>query len=74
MIDQILIAFFGVTAIFLSQDLRRSYQRWACIFGLAGQVFWFDSMIRAHMWGFVVLCCFYTALWLRGFYNYWIKK
>ena len=73
-VDQLCIGLFGVTAIYLSQDLRLPYQRWACVFGLVGQVFWFDTMIRAKQWGVVVLCCFYTALWLRGFYNYWIKR
>ncbi len=34
MIEQLAIAVFGVTAVFLSQDGRASWRRWAPVFGL----------------------------------------
>ncbi|MDB5845709.1 MAG: hypothetical protein JWP79_3019, partial [Polaromonas sp.] len=39
-IDQIGIALFGALAVWLSQERRESYRRWACIFGMLGQPFW----------------------------------
>ena len=48
LITQVGIAICGVTAIYLSQDLRLERRRWACIFGLAGQPFWIAETITAH--------------------------
>lgn len=70
--EQIGIAFTGVTAIWLSQDKRQNWRRFACIFGLIGQPFWFWSAISAEQWGIVVLCCLYTYSWARGVWNNWI--
>lgn len=72
-IDQIGIAVFGVAAVFLSQETRRDRQRWACVFGLIGQVFWFYCSFKAEQWGIFTLCFFYTFSWLRGFWNFWIR-
>lgn len=73
-IEQIAIALFGVTAIFLSQDARAERRRWACVFGLLGQPFWFIETIKAEQWGIVVLCCFYTIAWARGVKTNWIGE
>ena len=35
MIEQIAISLCGALAVFLSQDRRAHWRRWACIFGLA---------------------------------------
>jgi len=43
MIDQILIALTGATAIWLSQQKRANLKKYACLFGMAGQPFWFYS-------------------------------
>ena len=72
MTEQIAIALLGVTAIFLSQDNRQNWRKWACAFGLAGQPFWFIATIKAEQWGIVVLCCFYTLAWARGIKTNWI--
>lgn len=72
MLEQIAISFFGVTAIYLSQDSRESWRRWACVFGLIGQPFWFIAAIKAQQMGIVVLCCFYTVSWVRGIWTNWI--
>ena len=39
--EQIAIALTGVVAIWLSQDHRIQFRKWASIFGLIGQPFWF---------------------------------
>lgn len=72
MIEQIAIGLFGVTAIFLSQDSRNDWRRWACVFGLIGQPFWFMAAIKTHQWGILALCCLYTVSWARGVYTNWI--
>jgi hypothetical protein len=71
--EQIAIAFTGVIAIWLSQDTREKYRKFACLFGMAGQPFWFYSAITAEQWGIVVLCCFYTYAWAKGVKNNWFN-
>ena len=72
MIAQFAIALFGVTAIFLSQSADAKQRKFACLFGLAGQPFWFWSSISAEQWGIVLLCCFYTVAWARGVKTNWV--
>jgi hypothetical protein len=72
--EQIFIAILGVTAIWLSQDPRQEWRRFGCLFGLAGQPFWFIATIKAEQWGIVVLCAFYTFAWGRGVWTNWIKR
>lgn len=73
MIEQIVIGVCGLTSVWLSQDKRRSWQKWACIFGLFAQPFWFYACWKAEQWGIVGLTFVYTAGWCRGVYNFWIK-
>lgn len=71
MIEQIFLGLFGVTAVFLSQDHRQQWRRWACIFGLASQPFWFYATWKAGQWGIFALCWLYALSWARGFVNQW---
>lgn len=71
--EQIAIALTGATAVWLSQDKRDSYRKWACIFGLVGQPFWFYSAWAAEQWGIFALCFLYTFSWWRGFRNNWLS-
>lgn len=73
MIDQLIIAIFGVGATWLSQDARRSRQRWACILGLIAQPAWFYAAWAAEQWGIFALAFVYTWCWARGVYNFWLK-
>lgn len=73
-IPQIAIALTGVTAIWLTQSKSDKARRYACIFGLVGQPFWFWSAISAEQWGIVLLCCFYTVAWARGVRNNWFAS
>ena len=74
MIDQIGIAFTGVTAIWLTQQHREEWKKYACLLGMAGQPFWFYSSYVAEQWGIFVLCFFYAYSWGIGIKNNWFKK
>ena len=71
MFEQLMIAFTGVTAVWLSQDYRHDWRKYACIFGIIGQPFWFYSSYMAEQWGIFILCFFYTYAWLKGVRNNW---
>lgn len=72
--EQIAIAFTGVTAIWLTQQSRDNWKRYACLFGICGQPFWFYSAWQAEQWGIFFLCLFYTYSWSLGVYNNWLMK
>jgi len=75
MIEQVMIAFTGAVAIYLTQQEKRLHlKKYACIFGLVGQPFWFYSAYTAEQYGVLALTTFYTYAWLIGFKNYWLKK
>lgn len=71
--EQIGIALFGVTAIFLSQVDSPEAKKYASIFGLLSQPFWFYATYTASQWGMFFLCFMYAGAWGMGFYNNWIK-
>lgn len=72
-IAQIAIAVFGVMAIALSQVESERLRRWACIFGLIGQPFWFYATFTSEQWGMFALCFLYTWAWGLGLYTHWVK-
>jgi hypothetical protein len=72
-IAQVGVAFTGVTAIFLTQCGNPKLARYACLFGLAGEPFWFWSAGEAHQWGVVALAFLYTFAWGKGAWLYWVK-
>lgn len=72
--DQIWIGLFSVTAIFLSQDSRPHFRKWACIFGLLSQPAWFYATYTAGQWGIFLLSFVYAYLWWRGFRNFWLCR
>jgi hypothetical protein len=71
--DQMGIAVFGVTAIYLSQHPLERTRRWGCICGLAAQPFWFYTTAMHGQWVIFGLSIFYTLGWLRGVRTYWLK-
>lgn len=73
-IDQIMIALTGVIAIWLSQDKSHDFRKYACLFGLVGQPFWFYSSFQAEQWGIFILCFGYTYAWWKGFKVNWLEK
>jgi len=71
--EQVVIAFTGVIAIWLSQQKREEWKKYACLFGMVGQPFWFYSAYSSEQWGIFILCVFYTYSWFTGIRNNWIK-
>ena len=74
MIAQLMIAIFGVTAVVLSQSELLERRKWAGIFGLVGQPFWFYAAWTTEQWGIFALCILYTLSWGKGVYTHWFKK
>jgi hypothetical protein len=72
-LEQIAIALTGIVAIWLTQQSNDSWKKYACLFGLAGQPFWFYSAYAAEQWGILVLTIFYTYSWYLGLKNNWLK-
>lgn len=71
-IDQIAIALLGAAAAFLSQASTEAARRWACIFGIVGQPFWFWASWHANQWGVFAVSVLYALAWVRGFWLYWV--
>ena len=74
MLSQSIIVITGVLAVWLSQDARESRRRFACLFGMAGQPFWFYSTYQAEQWGIFALSFLYTFAWIKGIKVYWWDK
>lgn len=74
MIDQAAILLFGVTAIWLSQDHRPHWARWACVCGLASQPFWLYASWTAGQWGIFASSMLYAWAWWRGFRRHWLRR
>lgn len=72
-IDQIAIPILGALAAWLSQERRESWRRWACIFGIIGQPFWFWASWKASQWGIFAVSVLYGAAWIRGFWVHWVR-
>jgi hypothetical protein len=72
--EQIAIALFGVTAIFMSQSPSAEIRRYACVFGIIGQPFWFYSAYQAQQWGIFALCFLYSWAWGKGFVTHWLRR
>lgn len=72
-LDQIGIALTGVTAVWLSQDQRPNWRRWACVFGMIGQPLWFYATFKASQWGIFALSFLYTLSWARGLWAHWVR-
>lgn len=71
--DQAVIAVTGCVAIWLANDRREAWRRWASVVGLAGQPFWFYVAFTGHWWGIQVLTVVYAVSWARGFFNHWMR-
>lgn len=74
MIVQSLIAILELLAIWLINEKSDERKKFAPIFGLLGQPFWFYSSYEAEQWGAFVLCFFFTGAWIKGIKTYWFDK
>lgn len=70
---QIVIAFTGMVAIYLTQQSKDALKKYAPILGLVGQPFWYYTTLLNEQYGIFFLTLGYTYLWGMGFYNNWIK-
>lgn len=68
------IALCGLVAVLLTQDTNPERRRYACLFGLAGQPFWFFAAWKAQQWGVGLITVFYTLAWSRGIWTMWIRR
>jgi hypothetical protein len=73
-LDQVGILVTGVIAVWLTQHKRESWRRWACIFGLLAQPFWFYAAWKAEQWGILAISTLYTYAWARGIWTYWLAS
>ncbi len=72
MINQVFLAFTTVIAIYLSQSDGKNV-KYACIFGLASQPFWFYSAYTTEQWGVFITSLFCCAAWLKGLKIHWLS-
>ncbi|WP_313330367.1 hypothetical protein [Comamonas sp.] len=72
-IDQVAIAVLGAAAAWLSQARSESFRRWACIFGMLGQPFWFYASWKTEQWGIFAVSVLYALAWMKGLWIHWIR-
>ena len=72
--EQYAILVFGPLAAWLTQDPRSSWRRWACVFGLASQPFWFYACWKSGQMGGFVMSIIYTLAWMRGIFTHWLPS
>lgn len=72
MLVQLFIVILGVLAVWLSQDARPSFRRYAPIFGLCVQPLWFYTSWVEGQWGIFAMSFIYLWAWGRGFYHNWV--
>lgn len=73
MIEQTIIALCGMASVWLSQDRRHGWRRWACIIGIAAQPFWLYATWKAEQWGIFLLTFVYAVGWARGIWTHWVR-
>jgi nicotinamide riboside transporter PnuC len=67
---QTMIAILGLTTgILLAYKIK-----WAFLFGILNQPFWFYFSIKGKHRGVTILNCFYLIIWFLGFYNWFFVK
>lgn len=74
MIEQTIIALCGMASIWLANDPREIWRRWAPIIGLVAQPFWMYATFRAEQWGIFALSFVYAAGWFRGVRHHWLRR
>ena len=70
---QLLIAIFGLTAMSLALSQSARHRKWAPVWGLASQPFWFAATIPTGQYGMVALCVAYTLVYVRGVWIHWVR-
>jgi len=70
--EQWLIAIFGATAIWVTQQKRADLKKWACVLGMITQPAWFYSAYTSEQWGIFFVSFLYTYSWGLGIFNNFI--
>ena len=71
--EQVIIAFTGCVAIWLTQQAKEAWKRYACLFGMAGQPFWIYAAWHTEQWGILLVSFIYTYSWWIGIKNNWLR-
>ena len=71
---QATICITGVVAIWLTQQHREAWKKYACFPGLIGQPFWIYAAYQADQWGILILAIGYAYVWWLGFKNNWLRS
>lgn len=72
--EQVIIVFTGVVAIWLTQQSNDEWKKYACLFGMAGQPFWLYAAYTNDQWGIFIVSIFYAYSWGLGINNNWLNK
>lgn len=70
-LEQLFIAVFGLTAIWLALGKDDNLRKWSPVCGLIGQPFWMYFALQNGGWGIFILTIAYTLVYLRGFIIQW---
>lgn len=74
MTAQVGIVVFGMIAIISANCRPLHVRKWAPIFGMLSQPFWFYATWHAEQWGIFAISFVYAGSWVMGFYNLWIRR
>jgi hypothetical protein len=70
-VNQLFIAVFGLTSIWMAMGRNDRLRKWSPIVGLCGQPFWAWFAYDKGAWGLGILVAAYTAVYLRGALVQW---
>lgn len=74
LIAQIGISALGAGAVALMGSPNPRRRRWAPVLGLAGQPFWFYTVVAHDQWGMLGVVLLYTAVWWSGLRIEWGRR
>lgn len=63
---QLLLAVFGLTALWMAYSPSPRARRWSPFVGLLSQPAWIAYAVDADAWGLLLLSAAYTAVYARG--------
>lgn len=69
--NQLLIAVFGLTSIWMALGNNPRLRKWAPIIGLCGQPAWAWLAWETKGWGLGLLVAAYTLIYIRGIWVQW---
>jgi hypothetical protein len=65
-VNQLALAAFGLSSLWMAMGNNVTARRWAPVVGLIGQPFWFAFAWQTEGWALLALTCAYTAVYVRG--------